>query len=261
MKIRALAAAAAAGLAAGAVVLAGSAQAANVVPVEPWKAYDSGTHDAADSHIVDPWTVNLVVDSENTNANAGTSLETADLGLDVADNAEITFEYESLEGADCNDGANVRVFVIIDGTQTNSWDQLQPMSEQCGEDGQVSFTVENGGTIQHAGLVYDNDPPAPGVIQFRNLTIDGEPVLFAEVCEWDDELGADSKKCMKPDPTGDPKPTGEPEPTEPAGEGGGELPDTSGVTAAVVLPIAGVVLLMTGGVALLVGRRRRLSDL
>lgn len=69
---------------------------------------------------------------------------------------------------------------------------------------------------------------------------------------WTDPVEVEPCEDPKPDPS---------ETTDPGGGGGGQLPETSGVTGAVALPVAGAALLVAGGAALLVGRRRRLSDL
>lgn len=230
-----------------------SAEEASHYPVAPWNSLDNGATSAVDSSIVDSTTVELVVTEEGAAgpANLGTSVETTDLGLEVPDGAEITFRHETLDGAGCGTN-NVRVFVIIDGVNTNSWDQLQPSGNQCGTDGLVTFTVANGGTIGHAGLVMDNAPPDPGTVRIWDLTVDGTLVLFQEpVQETPDP---------SPSPTETPDPTPSAEPTETPGATpdpvAGELPVTSGIRTLPALLIGGSLLLGLGAGLYYATRRR-----
>ena len=85
----------------------------------------------------------------------------------------ISFEYTLLDGAQCVAGAP-RMFVIIGGTVTNSFDG-NPAN--CGDGTQeVVFTVPAGGTITDVGFVYDNDNP--GTVYITDVLVDGLPVFF-----------------------------------------------------------------------------------
>lgn len=257
--------AAAFGVAAVAGVLAwaspAAAQDGPVLPAVPWEALDSGADPAADTHVADPWTVRLVVDGDNPQVDLGTSVETADLGLSVGDGAQVAFRHTTVDGAGCG-GNNVRVFVEVDGTYVNSWDQLQSAGLQCGTDSVVTFTLPDGGTVGHVGVVMDNAPPEPGVVEVTDLTVDGVDVLFAEVCEWDPSIGADADGCEEPGLDPSPSVTAAPDSspshdTSPAAEEG-ELPATG--TTAGGIAIAGAGVLAAGIAFVVISRRKRAGE-
>jgi LPXTG-motif cell wall-anchored protein len=246
------------------LALAGPAQAGPGDPV--WKAN-------GESSITGQHTVKLVGDN--------TSVEAADLGVDVEAGAVVSFSIALSDGAVCSAGAP-RVFVVVNGTNTNSWDQNVAAGKQCGEEGTVSFTIPAAGTIGQAGVVYDNG--TAGTVVVSDLRIGGELVNFEAV-----EPGGEPTISPTVQPTGEPtvqptgeptvQPTGEPtvqptgEPTvQPTGEptaepsasvstspaagAGGGLP----VTGANVAAFAAVgVVLVLAGVALVLVRRRRVS--
>jgi len=239
-------------MALGLAVGTASAEEAGHLPVAPWNPLDNGTTPAVDSSIVDSTTVELVVTEEGAAgpANQGTSVETTDLGLEVPDGAEITFRHETLDGAGCGTN-NVRVFVVIDGVNTNSWDQLQPSGDQCGtEDGLVTFTVTNGGTISHAGLVMDNTPPAPGTVRIWDLTVNGTLVLFQEPAQ-ETETETETET-----PSSSPSTTTE-KGLPPTGEGADENNDAAAIVAAGAGTLLGGLLLYW----LIKARRERLAEI
>ena len=107
---------------------------------------------------------------------AGTSVEGTGFNHPVQAGDMISFEFSLKDGADCNGGAP-RMFVTIDGTTTNSWDQNIDAGEQCGEPtGEVVFTAPGGGTITDVGFVYDNGNP--GTVYITDVLVDGLPVFL-----------------------------------------------------------------------------------
>lgn len=153
------------GIIAAGAALAGLAFAgtANADPAT-WSANPGST-------IVDSSTVTLTADP----AGANTSVETTDLGVTLMGDTTATFTYQLADGATCAAGAP-RVYLVVNGTNVNSWDQRQPAGTQCGDAGVVTFTVP-AGTITAAGVVYDNGDTA-GTVTVSDLTIGDQPVKF-----------------------------------------------------------------------------------
>lgn len=200
-----------------------------------------------ESSIVDHDTVRL--------QGANTSVETPALGINVDTGAEISFQYELLDGAQCVGGAP-RVFVVINGVNTNSWDQLQPTGEQCGTDGLVTFTAGNAGLITTAGIVYDNS--AGGAVEVSYLTVAGQQVLFADEPEPSPSPTAEPTPEPSPSATASPEPTSSESPA--AGSAGGKpgLPQT-GFTP-VPLALGGLAFIGAGaGLIWWMTRRRSLT--
>lgn len=216
------------------------------VMINSWRAPDVPQWSAnGESTIVDHNTVRLQGDN--------TSVETAALGVNVDADAEISFQYKLLDGAECVGGAP-RVFLVINDINTNSWDQLQPTGEQCGTDGLVTFVAGNAGLVTTAGIVYDNG--AGGAVEVSNLTVAGELVLFADQPEPTPTATATPAPEPTGTPTQAPEPTTEPttEPTEdPADKPG--LPVTGSKLG--WLMAAGITLLGTGAGALVLPRLLR----
>ncbi|MFC4019477.1 hypothetical protein ACFOW4_16255 [Micromonospora sp. GCM10011542] len=125
------------------------------------------------------WTANgasaITGKNEVTLKGANTSVETANLNMEIAAATPVTFHYELADGATCSAGAP-RVYLVLNGVNTNSWDQLIGGNTQCGEDGDVSFTVATPGTIKEAGVVYDNG--TAGTVVVSDLQIGDELVNF-----------------------------------------------------------------------------------
>ena len=144
--------------AAMAMLSAGSAQAAATWTANPGASYSNGT---------------VTLDSS-----AGpTSYETNDLGVEIAPNDTISFDFTG----PCAAGAP-RLYFVVDGTAYNTWDG---QSGGCGElnqgfeDGTVLYTYTGAaGTITDAFLV--NDTGTPSVITISNLVIGGQQVALGE---------------------------------------------------------------------------------
>lgn len=131
-----------------------------------------------------PWVANPgttyadgVVTLDSTGQAAGTSYENSNLDVAVANGDVIAFEYR---GA-CGGGAP-RVF--IQGGAYNTWDAdpTQCPGIAVGDgwyalSGTVTGIVD--GTAGHTGIVNDNTS-APGVVEVRNLKIDGVEVLLED---------------------------------------------------------------------------------
>jgi len=132
----------------------------------------------------DPWVANPgttyaddVVTLDSTGQAAGTSYETTNLDVPVANGDVITFEYR---GA-CGGGAP-RVF--IQGGAYNTWDgdPAQCPGTAVGDgwymlSGTVSGIVD--GTAGYTGIVNDNTAD-PGTVEVRNLTIDGVDIPLGD---------------------------------------------------------------------------------
>lgn len=143
-----------------ALALVGIAPASASVDAADWSAN-------GESEILSPTSARL--QGENT------SIETASLGVNVDAGTVLSFEYELHDGALCEAGAP-RLFAVVNGTLNKS--------DACDgtgtgeESGQISFETDRAGLITGAGFVYDSG--RPGHVVVSDLTIDGEPVLFAE---------------------------------------------------------------------------------
>ncbi|MFF0372290.1 LPXTG cell wall anchor domain-containing protein [Micromonospora sp. NPDC005087] len=127
-----------------------------------------------------------------------TSVEAANLGVDVEAGDEVRFSIALSDGAACSGGAP-RVFVVVNGTNTNSWDQNITAGTQCGEEGTITFKIPAAGTIGQAGVVYDN-VAAPGTVVVSDLRISDELVDFQAV-----EPGAEPTKTPTTPPTSQPE--------------------------------------------------------
>lgn len=268
---------------------ASPANAQELSPAAPWQPLDTSgagftQSDSVNSDIVDATTVYLEADSSDPESK-GTSIETTDLGVEVTAGDEITFEYELLDGTTCTGGAP-RVFIIVNGINTNSWEELQSGGTQCGTDGLVTFTAAETGTIGHAGIVYDSG--AGGAVKVNNLTVAGKSVLFMEPEEPGTDPGSppaekdlncddfatqeEAQAELNADPS-DPHGLdsdadgvaceGLPAGTDGDGGGGqdgdedGELPVTG--TSTTIIALGAVALLAVGGGLYLLARKRRLS--
>lgn len=109
---------------------------------------------------------------------ANTSVENTWLGIPVEVGTPISFAVDLRRGAECVGGAP-RVFITVDGTTTNSWDQNLANNAQCGTDGKVTFTAEKAGVIGQAGIVFDNG--RTGVVRVKDLTVGDVKVHFLPV--------------------------------------------------------------------------------
>lgn len=188
-----------------------------------------------DSSVVDATTVRL----EGTN----TSVETGNLNLNVDAGATVSFDYELVDGALCEAGAP-RVFLIINGI--NSKSEACDGTGHAETAGTISFTTGNAGLITAAGVVYDSG--RPGHVLVSNLTIGGEVVHFMNP-EPDPEPTEDPEPTKDPEPEPEPKDDDpEPEPkderpnddddTPAPSSKDGELPDTGGSTAPLLIGAA-----------------------
>lgn len=137
-----------------------------------------------------------IVNESTVILNGGnTSVEAANLGVEVEANAVVTFYYGLDAGATCTAGAP-RVFMQVGEVYHNSWDQNIGAGTQCGTDGKVTFTLPEAGTVKHAGVVYDNSQP--GTVLVSKLSIGEVEVNFKE---------------KEPTPTPTPTESNEPSPT------------------------------------------------
>ncbi|MFC0504901.1 LPXTG cell wall anchor domain-containing protein [Micromonospora costi] len=126
-----------------------------------------------------------------------TSVEATNLGVDVEAGDAVSFSIALADGAACSGGAP-RVFVVVNGINTNSWDQNIAASTQCGAEGTITFKIPAAGTIRQAGVVYDN-LAAPGTVVVSDLRIAGELVDFQAV-----EPGPGPTKTPTAPPTSQP---------------------------------------------------------
>lgn len=167
------------------------AQAADTLAAQQWRPLDTLNdgggfiqQPSANSVIVDPTTVDLIWTDGITDGHGGTSLETANLGLDVSAGTQVSVSYELLDGADPAAGA-VRLFVYMSaGADTLSVvpDVVVVAPDDGSTSGVLSLTVGTDGTIGTAGLVYDTSNSAgggvPGTVRFTNFTVGDDTVLF-----------------------------------------------------------------------------------
>lgn len=143
-----------------------------------------------------------IVNENSVLLNGGnTSVEAANLGVEVEANTVVTFFYGLDAGAKCTAGAP-RVFMKVGEVYHNSWDQNIGAGTQCGTDGKVTFTLPDAGTVTEAGVVYDNGQL--GTVLVSNLSIGEVKVNFK-----------DSTPSPTPTTTSEPTPTSTPtvEPT------------------------------------------------
>jgi hypothetical protein len=153
-------------------------------------------------------------------AGGNTSVETGNLNINVDAGDEISFHYDLRDGAVCAAGAP-RVFVIVNGINSNSWDGNPG---QCGTDGTVTFQVSNSGLITQAGVVFDQvgSYVDGSSVVVSDLTVDGELVHFLNPPPPDPVPDPDPEP--EPDPEPDPEPSPKQTPkvviptTVPAGE-------------------------------------------
>lgn len=239
-------------LALGALAVAGTLALAtpayaDVSPADPWLALDTaadGTQtDAAHSQIVDSTTVDLTWTT--VGVGGGTSLETADLGVDVANGDVVSVHYELKDGASAAAGA-VRLFIysIPDGDTFSEAPAQFAFAPTEGTSGTLSIAVSFDGTIGTAGLVYDtSNGGVPGTVRFTDLTVAGETVLFVE-----------------PEPEPSESPSSEPS-TEPSSAAPSTTPPAEGSLPITGAPLAGLaiggVVLLGAGTGLMLARRRR----
>lgn len=146
--------------------------------VQPWETLD--TDDGTGDPYPGSWSEDLVPTPSETSQitgphsatlewpedgpNLGTSIETQELGLEVPDGTQVSVNFTLDGGAECTGGAP-RVFVFIDGKQINS-------DDNC--DG--SLTIDQGGKIGYAGIVYDNG--VPGKVEVKDLIIGDRLISF-----------------------------------------------------------------------------------
>ena len=146
-----------------------------------------GQVDELEGGIEQPWVANpgASITGPGTARMTGsnTSVETTNLDQVVQAGDRISFRVDFADGAACVAGAP-RMFVVVDGTQTNSWD-VDPATPCVNEsapsptnstDGIIEFTVPNGGRISQAGVVWDNG--SGGSVTIADITVDGRPVTF-----------------------------------------------------------------------------------
>lgn len=184
--LRRMAAAAAAGLAAGTLMLANPAQ-ADTFPASGWEVLDTaadGTRSpSAHSTIVDDTTAQATWASGETASAAGTSVEAANLDLPVGSGVEVAVDYELLGGASPA-AASVRLFIYYTA-DADTWatapDQMVSAPDDGTTAGTLAITTDQAGTIGTIGLVYDtSNGGVPGTVKFTDLTIGEELVLFNE---------------------------------------------------------------------------------
>ena len=144
-----------------------AAMTALAIAATPWTAADGGT-------TYDPQTGIVTLDNQDAD---GTSYENADLEVAVANGDEISFQWRSSE-VNCGGGVP-RVF--IQGGAFNTHDgNLDQCDEPADSDGWRTWTATVSGITDgeagHTGIVNDN-PSDQGVLQVRNVLINGQAVL------------------------------------------------------------------------------------
>ncbi|MGH3679759.1 MAG: ComEA family DNA-binding protein [Natronosporangium sp.] len=175
MKITRWAAVAALGVAAGAVALAGPAQAQDGhFPDAGWQVRDFnvGWVPAAESAIVNATTVELTKPA----GDIGTSMETTNLGLPVMAGDEISVTVEKLGGATADAGA-VRLFYYDHPDADTNGAAPTAFAADDGSGG-ISVTVAADGTVGTLGMTYDASNASAGTVQFSDLTVGETLVLF-----------------------------------------------------------------------------------
>lgn len=201
---------------------------------------------ATASTVVDATTVELTKPDGAT----GTSMETTDLGLNVAAGQQITVDYEMSAGALPDAGA-VRLF-WYDAPDSDTMATAPTALVAAGStNGTLTIDISEAAKVGTLGLVYDASNPSAGTVRFSGLEVAGVPILF--------------EAPTTPTPTSEP--TTGPEPTEPpaAGKGGGasdggaggQLPVTGGPVT--LIGAGALVLLLVGAGLYLLARRRRVS--
>jgi len=244
---------------------------------------------AAMSSVDAEWTANnhsaITGVNEVRLVGGATSVEHLNLGESVTVDTEIRFEYKLDATATCTAGAP-RVFVFVNGVNTNSWDRLLSTNAQCGTDGPwhaVTFKSEQAGTIGHAGIVWDNGQT--GAIWVRNLKIGDKLIQFrSPVAPPTTEPTAPITPTPEPTPSSTPSPEptpsatptpdggnggGDPTPTDdvptpaPTTNPGGELAltgqDTNGRNVALIAALVGFLMVCVGGAGIAWSRIRKVE--
>lgn len=136
---------------------------ADTLPAAPWSANQQ-------SGVVNPTTAQLQGDN--------TSIETGLLNLNVDEGDEISFDYQLVDGAECEAGAP-RVFAIVNGAAppNNKSDHCDGAGDAA-TSGTIAFETDRAGLITQFGLVYDSG--RPGHVLVSNVRVDGELILFQE---------------------------------------------------------------------------------
>jgi hypothetical protein len=123
----------------------------------------------------------IVSESSATLTGGNTSVEIENLNKFVQAGTTISFTVQFGANAFCVAGAP-RVFVEVNGTVYNSFDQATPCANDTAPgaanntNGTIDFTVPVNGRIGAAGLVWDNGNA--GTVTISNLKIGAEPVKF-----------------------------------------------------------------------------------
>jgi hypothetical protein len=103
----------------------------------------------------------------------GSSLEcTTEFEVEAGDT--ITFDYVMGDDTDPCGGGVPRVFVVVDGTVYNTFDDDPDCSDQSGTT--ITYTLPVGGTVTHIGLVYDRQDT--GSVTYSNVEVGGTAVDF-----------------------------------------------------------------------------------
>lgn len=138
-----------------------------------WEPANAGTTVNGDG------TFTMDTETDTSETDAGTSLESDELSIMLEADDEVSFEYRILAPSDavCG-GGQARIFIKIGDTYYNSFDGNP---DQCGSDegdGWFKVTLPSvypAGTVGHAGVVFDN-PSDRGMAEFRNVMISDHEV-------------------------------------------------------------------------------------
>lgn len=164
--------------AAGCLTLAGPAHAQDgMYPAAEWQLRQIGTGDldwspAAASVIVDATTLRLTKPDGDTS----TSAETANIGLVVTADTEITVDYSLDADADTAAGA-VRLF-YYDTPDADTLGVAPAGFVAADGSGTMSLPVPAGTAIGTLGLVYDASNSSAGTVTFTDLRVGDTPILF-----------------------------------------------------------------------------------